>query len=185
MLNKNVTVTIIDIEIFPQLGERYKVRSVPMIVIDDELLINQVVPIQELADKIVSKGSDSYAEAAFLSLVNTGNIDKAVNRLLDGGHDGHFLSSWRKSTLSSRIALQMVATEAMERDPAILYGIVQGLIAELSSNDDSLKGDTADLLGMIGHPDAKAPLEALLHDDNPDIVEIAEDALDSLESRGD
>jgi hypothetical protein len=180
VLSEMVTVTIIDVEVFPHLGERYKVRSVPMIVIDDELLINQVIPIQELADKILSRGADSFSEAAFFSLVNTGNIDRAANRLLEGGQADYFLSAWRKSSLSTRIALQMVATEAMEKDPAVLHGIVQELIVELNSKDDSLKGDTADLLGMIGHADAKEPLEALLQDDNPDIVEIAEDALDNL-----
>lgn len=184
ILSQKVTVTIIDVEVFPQLGERYKIRSVPMTVIDGEMLINQVTPIQELAKKIVSKDSDAYEEEVFLSMVNTGNIEMASKRLIDRGQGECFLASWRKSSLSSRIALQLVATEVIQREPEILHGIVGGLIAELSSNDVALKGDTADLLGMIGHPAAREPLEALLQDANPDIVEIAGDALDNLKSRG-
>jgi len=181
LLGRNVTVTVIDVEAFPRLGERYKIRSVPMIVIDGELLINHVIPVQELVSKILSRGSNAYKEEAFRSLVDTGNIDAAAKRLLDGGCEGFFLATWRKSSLSLRIALQMTAAEAMERDPNIFDGIVPGLIAELDSDDVALKGDTADLLGMIGHPAAKEPLQALLRDDNPDIVEIAQDALENLE----
>ncbi len=184
IMSRKVTVTIIDVEVFPRLGERYKIRSVPMTVIDGEMLINQVTPIQELASRIVSRDSNAYEKEVFLSMVNTGNIEMASKRLIERGQGECFLASWRKSSLSSRIALQMVATEVMEREPEILHGIVGGLIAELSSNDVSLKGDTADLLGMIGHPAAKEPLEALLQDANPDIVEIVEDALENLKPRG-
>ena len=55
------------------------------------------------------------------------------------------------------------------------------LINLLGAEDDALRGDTADLLGQIGHPGARKPLQALLHDPNPDIVEIAEEALEGLE----
>ncbi|MFH1755588.1 MAG: HEAT repeat domain-containing protein, partial [Candidatus Latescibacterota bacterium] len=62
----------------------------------------------------------------------------------------------------------------------VLHGIVDGLIAVLRSGDMALKGDTADLLGTIGHPHAAEPLQELLQSDNADIVEIAEEALQNL-----
>jgi hypothetical protein len=180
ILSQIVTVAIVDVERFPLLAERFKIRSVPMTVIDNELLINEVIPVQELANKILAKQSDAYREEVFSSLVGTGNIELASRRLLEGGQEKYFLTSWKKSTLSTRIALLITAKQAMAEDPEILYGIVRDLIMELRSDNVSLKGDTADLLGMIGHPDAKEHLEALLHGDNADIVEIAQDALENL-----
>jgi alkyl hydroperoxide reductase subunit AhpF len=43
-----------------------------------------------------------------------------------------------------------------------------------------LRGDTADLLGQIGHIRAKPALEALLSDPNPDVAEIAAEAIEAL-----
>jgi hypothetical protein len=183
ILSQKMTVTIVDVEVFPQLADHFKIRSVPMTVIDDELLISEVIPVQELAKKILSRQSAAYEKEAFLSQVMTGNIELATKRLLDGGQGEYFLASWRESTLSTRIALLITAKEAMEREPDILHGIVLGLIEELSAEDVSLKGDTIDLLGMIGHPDAIKPIESLLLDDNADIVEIAREALDNLHKK--
>jgi HEAT repeat protein len=43
-----------------------------------------------------------------------------------------------------------------------------------------LRGDTADLLGQIGHPSAREALKSLLKDPNPDVAEIAKEALEAL-----
>ena len=61
-----------------------------------------------------------------------------------------------------------------------LDDLVASLVALLDHEDQALRGDTADLLGRIGHPAAKAPLMNLLDDQNQEIVEAAQDALDEL-----
>jgi HEAT repeat protein len=48
------------------------------------------------------------------------------------------------------------------------------------AKDPSRRGDTADLLGRIGHPDARPILEALMSDSNPEVAEAAEEALEEL-----
>jgi HEAT repeat protein len=58
--------------------------------------------------------------------------------------------------------------------------LVPDLIPATKSEDAALRGDTADLLGQIGHPSTKEALESLLKDPNPDVIEIAEEALESI-----
>jgi hypothetical protein len=180
--NDKITSTIIDVEQFPKLAKQYNIKSVPMIVIDDGLLINQVIPSAQLAEKIIDRGEQDYKKEHFLSLCSTGNFDKAAQLIWASSIYTDFLySAWKKSTMSSRMELMLVAQQTLTQNTKIFDKIVPNLISLLSSKDISLKGDTIDLLSQIGHADAIVPIKALLNDTNPDIVEIAEDALDSLD----
>ncbi|NOZ19641.1 MAG: hypothetical protein GXP25_00985 [Planctomycetes bacterium] len=181
LCSPQITTAVIDAEHFPDLAKRFKVQSVPMIVLDGELLIDEVVPAKELAQHVLARGTDSYERAVFLSQVKTGNTDRATKHLLKGTRSaGSFLSAWTDSTFHVRLALMLVAEDALAENPAILNPIVAELIDLLGTKDDALRGDTADLLGRIGHPDAREPLQTLLRDPNADIVEIAEEALGDL-----
>ena len=53
-----------------------------------------------------------------------------------------------------------------------------GLAAVARTDDVALRGDTADLLGRLAHPAARAALEELRHDPDPDVAEIAAEALE-------
>ena len=44
-------------------------------------------------------------------------------------------------------------------------------------------GDTATLLGSIGEASVRAELTALLEDPNPDVAELAAEALEEIEER--
>ena len=70
-----------------------------------------------------------------------------------------------------------IAEEVLEQEPGALNGIVEGLTSVLNVDDVPLRGDTADLLGQIGSPEALDALRPLVDDPNEDIAEIAREAL--------
>ena len=81
--------------------------------------------------------------------------------------------------------MTLVAEEVLDQNPEGLDGLVLHLIAGLQgegplAEDPARKGDTADLLGRIGHADARPVLEALARDPNPEVAEAAADALEGL-----
>ena len=84
------------------------------------------------------------------------------------------------------MGLFLVAEEALRWNPEGLMDLVPGLISGLEgegplAQDPSRKGDTADLLGQIGHPDARPVLEALSRDSNEEVAEAAQEALNDLD----
>ena len=85
--------------------------------------------------------------------------------------------------MNARMALMIVAEEALSVDASILDGIVPELVSALDTDDAARRGDTADLLGQIGHPRAIEPLKALCSDLNADVAEIAEEALERVRRR--
>jgi hypothetical protein len=176
MAGSQIRVTVIDAQRFPQLAERFTVKSVPTTVLDGDMALTGVIPATQLAAHILSRGSTEHAAARFASLIEGGNVTEGTERVLAGEAD-HFLTVWTKSATSSRIVLMTIAEEVLSQDPNALNGIVQGLISILAVEDAPLRGDTADLLGQIGHPDGLEALRPLLNDPVPDVAEIAAEAL--------
>ena len=179
--SKKITTAVIDVQRFPEFTDTFKIRSVPMIVIDRAMMINEAIAPVKLAELVLSRDSDDFQKKALLSLVAFGNIDKALKMLLDLSNGSDiFLFAWKKSIMSQRMGLMLMAEEALEKDAAVFNGIVSGLCDVLKMKDVTLRGDTADLLGQIGHTVAIEPLKALLNDANEDVVEIASEALKGL-----
>ena len=78
-------------------------------------------------------------------------------------------------SLTSRNRLSFIG------DGVILEGLEGG---GPITQDPTRVGDTADLLGQIGHPDARPVLERLSRDPNEEVAEAAADALAELDSGG-
>jgi thioredoxin-like negative regulator of GroEL len=176
LAGKQVRVTVIDAQRFPGLAEQLNVKSVPTTVLDGDMSFTGVVPAPELAGHILSRGTSEHAAARFALLIEAGNVNEGIERVLAGEAE-HFLSSWKKSATSQRIVLMTIAEEVLEQAPEAFHAIVPELITILSVDDAPLRGDTADLLGQIGHPDGLEALMLLLNDPVPDVAEIAAEAL--------
>ncbi len=180
--SRKITVSIIDIEKFPKLVNKFKISSVPFTVVNNEFFINEVVPVTKLAEIILTKGTEHYSKEALLSQVQSNNIDSATEFLLSQTQGADFfIAIWKKSTLSLRIGLMLIGEQILSENPKFFNNVVIKFISLLEVKDDALKGDTIDLLGQIGSTEAKEPIEKLLQDANPDIVEIAQEALESLD----
>jgi hypothetical protein len=160
--------------------ERYSVRSVPVTLVDRELALVGVVAPEKLVERVRARGGAGFEFERFRSWLEGGRLDDAATDVTRGPGAGLFLEVWKGSATSDRMALLLVAEQALGSVPESLDGIVPGLLEMLAADDAALRGDTADLLGQIGHPAAREGLTALLHDANPDVAEIAEEALESL-----
>ncbi len=187
LANPRIAVEIVDASREPELAARYEVRAVPTTVVDDELVMVGVVPAPELAWRLVERQGPDAEKMVFASLVESGRHADAAERLADGRATDAFLELWSRSTLESRMGLLLVAEEALLLDPDGLDDLVPALIAGLEGDgplarDDARRGDTADLLGRIGRPDARPALERLAANPNPEVAEAAEDALEELDT---
>jgi HEAT repeat protein len=83
-----------------------------------------------------------------------------------------------ETPMSARIGVGVVMEE-LEGDPVLLQGL-ETLIALSESELANVRADATHFLGLIRHPDAQAPIRQRLDDPNPDVREIAEEALQML-----
>ena len=185
LASEKVSVEIVDATQDPELARQYDVRSVPTTIVDDELIMVGVIPAGELAWRILEREGPEAEKVVFAALVQSERFADAGERLSDGRATEAFVELWSRSTLENRMGLFLVAEEALDWNPEGLDAMVPLLIGGLEgdgpmSQDPTRVGDTADLLGQIGHPDARAVLEALSNDSNEEVAEAAADALEEL-----
>ena len=141
------------------------------------------VTAQDLAARILERGDAEYGTRVLVSLLETGRMSDSVKRVLEGDGASEFAAAWLRSDMSLRMGLLMVVEDVLEADGRALDGIVDTLLPALDAEDAALRGDTADLLGQIGHASALPALEALLGDPNPDVVEIVTESLEQIRQK--
>ena len=185
LASEKVSVEIVDATQDPDLAGQYDIRSVPTTIVDDELIMVGVIPAGEMAWRILEREGPDAEKVVFAALVQSERFADAGERLSDGRATEAFVELWSRSTLENRMGLFLVAEEALDWNPEGLDALVPLLIEGLQgdgpmSQDPTRIGDTADLLGQIGHPDAREVLEALSRDSNEEVAEAAADALEEL-----
>ncbi len=179
-----VTITVVDAAAHADLAGKHRVRSVPMTVIDGELLIAGVTQAQRLAELLLQRGTDHHEQETLAGLLAVGGLAEVGERLRSSRQaQTAFARLWAESTLETRMALTLAAELALEAAPDGLDDLVHDLVPSLSSEVVALRGDTVDLLASIAHPGAGEAVAALLNDVDPDVAEAAGEALARMQQR--
>ncbi len=87
----------------------------------------------------------------------------------------------RDERMKVRLGANMLIDELREEKPDDVKLVLPGLLPLLSDENATVRGDAADMLGMIGASDHIALLQNLLNDDNHQVVEIAAEAIDTIQ----
>lgn len=180
---EQVTVVIVDAQRFEQLASEFQVRSVPTTLVDRELVLQGAVSPAELTERILSRGSADHGMRTLISLVEAGRFPDVARRILGANGAEELAHAWRRSALSLRMGLMLAAEEVLEEDGTALDGVVEDLLPALDAEDAGLRGDTADLLGRIGHPGALGALASHAADPHPDVAEAVVDAIGQIRKR--
>lgn len=185
-----IAAEIVDIGQEPEMARQYQITAVPTTVVDDELVVVGVKHPVQMAEILLAREGPEGEVALLKSFLESGRMDEAADRVLYGPDPGAtlqaFLQIWADSTLQDRMGLTLLAETVLDQHPEGLDPLLPALMTGLQtpsalSEDPSRKGDTADLLGRIGHPDARPVLKMLTEDENPEVAEVAAEALEELE----
>ena len=181
--NPLVTTTVVDATHFATMAESFAVRSVPTTVVDGDLTLVGVLSLENLTESITQALGEDGERRILRSLIESGRLGYAGRGLAAGRFVEGFAGLWLTSGMESRIALVLAAEEALAIEPTALDRLATMLLPATTGPDSARRGDTADLLGRIGCPDARNALRTMLTDSDPDVAEAASDALESLEHR--
>ena len=183
LMSPAVTTIIVDAQHNEELAAKFGVKSVPCTLLDRGLSIVGEITVAELVERILNRGTDEQGAKVLFSLIEQDRLDEAVEFIREKEGTQLFVAAWRKSSLASRIGFMILVEAILQEDEHALDDSVPNLIAILDSGDASLRGDTADVLGQIGHPSAIPALKNLQNDENPDVADIASEALGEIEDR--
>jgi hypothetical protein len=175
-----VALSVIDAQYFPALAGA--LQSVPAVIVDGERTLLGQVSADELGQVLRERGSPGYVRSALASMIAAGRFAEAVRALRDDAWLAALAELLRSGAMQERLGVMLLAERALEREPHALDAALPHVLPLLDSADAALRGDAADLLGRIAAPGARAALERLLADENPDVREIAEEGLGRLRS---
>jgi HEAT repeat protein len=87
------------------------------------------------------------------------------------------------SDWSVRMGMMVVLEGVAERSPDLVRCAYPYILDLLEHEDDNQRGDTAYLLGLIGDASVMDRLEVLLNDVNPQVAEVAFEAVQRIRER--
>ena len=83
-----------------------------------------------------------------------------------------------------RLGANMLIDELREEKPDDVKLALPGLLPLLSNESPTIRGDAADMVGMIGSDEHIPYLKNLLEDQNQQVIEIVEEAIDTIRDNG-
>jgi glutaredoxin len=180
----NLTVHLLEAMQHTDLAKQHNVQSVPSLLIDDELRYVGDLEESGLLDILGSSDSTTIVhEKIRKQIKEEGGALEAAEWIASGGDPSFLATDLGESTFEERIALLVALEEALETDPRCLDRMVDPLLPHLDAEHASVRGDIADLLGKIGDRKALPALKRLLEDPDPNVSEVAEEAIEAIKGR--
>jgi len=179
-----ITALVVDAVQFGDLAERFKVKSVPTTIINDNRTVVGQVNINQLMEHLLSSQGPESLTVDLDSMIQSGRAEDAAALLCSRKEPRAILPLYISKEFSKRIGALVTFEEALAINPRILDPVLHDLVDLLSHEDVGLRGDTAQLLGKIGNSAAIPALKKTLHDPDPDVREAAAEALEALGEEG-
>ena len=84
-----------------------------------------------------------------------------------------------------RLGVNMLLEDLMEIRPDEVQEALPFIIPLLKDENPTIRGDAADIIGIIGGVEHLYLLEAMLADEHSQVVEVVEEAIESIQDRTD
>jgi hypothetical protein len=184
LVSSYLEVSIVDVALFPDHAQQYRVRAVPTVVIDAEDQLVGDISEEILVDNLTSRDPSSFHPETFKRIIKGGGAERlagmmvAENDLYSGALELLSDPDW-----SVRMGMMVVLEGVAERSPDLARNAYPYLLKLLDHEDRNQRGDTAYLLGLIGDTGVLKRLEALLKDENPEVAEAAFEAVQQIKER--
>lgn len=176
-----ITVLVIDALEFPDLADRYKVKSTPTIIVDEGLTLVGTVTVEELASRLAKSYRVDSLTAIIRSMIDAGRAEDAGRLIVQKNRPDAVLPIYRSPEFSLRMGALVAMEEAVQEARSVFDPVLEELTSLLMSEDPGLRGDTAEFLGKTGNHLALPALERLEREDpNPDVRDAAQEAIQLL-----
>jgi len=177
-------VSIVDVALFPDYAQEYGVRAVPAVVIDGQDQLVGDISDEVLVDNLTNRDPSSFHPETFKKIIKEGDAERlagmmvAESNLYSGALELLSDPDW-----SVRMGVMVALEEVAERNPDLVRNGYPYLLKLLDHEDRNQRGDTAYLLGRIGYASVLERLQVLLNDENPEVAEVAREAIEQIKER--
>ncbi len=178
-----ISLSVVDAVEFVDIASQFKVKSTPTTIVSSGLTLVGTIKAEDLIKGVLESDAGSSLTMVIDSMIKSGRAEDAGRLICEKKAARAILPIYLSREFSSRMGALVAIDEALGLNPRIMDTIVDDLIPLVFQEDVALRGDTAELLGKIGHPAAAPALRKAVEDTDPDVREAAVEALELLTSK--
>jgi hypothetical protein len=181
----SIYLTVIDATLFPEMSAVRRIKSVPTLVVDDQLRWTGMVDLSELGRAVADRdpallGSETLGR---MLLAEGGAYELAGLMHRSAKIFPAFADLLMDARFTVRLAAMVAVEDLLDRDPDLALQVVQPMLERYPKATDTVKGDFFYLFGQIKAKEALPLLHrAAAADPNAEIREAAVEALDKIAS---
>jgi hypothetical protein len=137
-----------------------------------------------LVDRLAKSDPSSFHPDSFKKIIKEGDAERLAGMMVaDGDLYSESAELLADPDWSMRMGMMVVLEGVAARSPDLVQRAYPYILDLLKHEDDNQRGDTAYLLGLIGDASVMDRLEVLLNDANPQVVEVAFEAVQRIRQR--
>ena len=173
ILNPKITVRIIDGVTYPEIAEKYEVKSVPTVFSSDGFRWTGTIPLNELLDSMITREASSLGSASLENMISDGKASDIARMMIENnGIFPAFLDVLLHDKWPVRLGAMVAAETLCESRPDLAATLVAPLAERFFQVDDSVKGD---IIQVMGETRSRAAAEFLVKVQNSDVSEEIRD----------
>jgi hypothetical protein len=179
----SIYLTVIDVALFPETAAAQRIKSVPTLVVDDQLRWTGMVDVTELSRAVVNRDPAMLGSESLLRMLRTegGAYDLAGMMHRCAKVFPAFADLLADARFTVRLAAMVAVEDLLDRDPDLALQVVQPMLKRYPEANDAVKGDLLYLFGQIKAKEALPLLHrAAASDPNAEIREAAVEALEKI-----
>jgi hypothetical protein len=173
---------IIDGFLFPEMAERYDIRSVPTLLLDDRFRWTGSVPLDELVELAAHRDPGNLGISSLEDMLKEGRAPGVAEMML-GAREiiPAFIDVLTHEKMFVRLGAMVVMEILSERDPALAQQAIPMLWDRFPEASEQVQGDIVHVVGETGDRRSVSRLEDILGGAfGADIKEAAQDALERI-----
>ena len=178
----NIRLNIADGGLFPELPEKDGVQSSPTLLLDDMFRWSGTMPLNDIADAIVSRDPATLGAASLENMLSEGQAFRLSEMMLNRKQifpayaDVLTHEKWQ-----IRLGAMAAAEDMISKDKLLSEDLIPLLWHKFGVADDQVRGDILYLFGEIGGDRVREKLNTILQGDySPEVMEAAQEASDML-----
>lgn len=182
MASEQLQLTIIDVTLFPEMGQADDIRAVPTLLLDKQFRWIGSVPLEEMVDMIVTRDPLSLGAESLGQMLKNGDAgDLAAMMVKKGRIFPTFYELVTHEKWPVRLGAMVAVEEIVAKSPKLAIEMLNPLWDRFHSVADQVKGDILHVIGEIGSATAVKELGTVLNGAyDTEIKEAAKEALEKL-----
>jgi hypothetical protein len=183
-LNSNIRLTVIDAILFPELGEKENIQSVPALILEDQFRWTGSIQVNEIIDVMTDRDASMLGPVSLEMMITQGKAGQLAEMML--AKEKIFPAFYEVLTHPKwpvRLGAMVVMEELIESNLDLATRMLQPLWERFKKVDNRVKGDLLYIFGQMKCTDLAPRLQAILEGDyDLEVQEAAQEALDRIRS---